>query len=117
MNKKMDEVYFEYYYVDKILSGASLEDNFFVDDLPFIISYEYYEKRHRLDKLKKEYDKIKEWYYDALKFDLGYLKVLSSEDPTNIAFIMAIKKKEENTPDDEIFMEVVKRLKKNKRID
>ncbi len=115
MKDTINKDYFEYYYVDKVLSNtASIED---LLECEKINDYDFVLERHKLDPIKKEYDKTKKWYYDALKFDLDYLHVLSHEDPTNIAFMMAIKKKEEDISDDDIFEEVVQRIKKNKRID
>lgn len=116
--KTDEEKVIEYLYLETQLNaGDSLYDDY--ADLIEIIALQNFEKKKKqLDSIKKEYDKIKVWYKDALKFSAQTLSELCVEDPTNIAFIMALKKKENPLlKDEDIFIEVIDRLKTNKRYD
>lgn len=111
-----EEKVIEYLYLETQLNpGDSLYDDY--ADLIEIIALQNFEKKKKqLDSIKKEYDKIKVWYKDALRFSTQTLSELCVEDPTNIAFIMALKKKENPLlKDEDIFIEVIDRLKANKR--
>ncbi|MCR5706425.1 MAG: hypothetical protein K6G48_06490 [Acholeplasmatales bacterium] len=118
INYKYEDYYFNYLYLDSLLEGQYfknvIKDNYdninLVGDIPSLIL-----KVERVVEFKNDYRNLKNSYKAALDYDLDELKMLSTEDPTNLAYEAALDYRENNTPEDYLLSLALKKLIEYKR--
>jgi len=115
---KYEDYYFNYLYLDSLLEGQYFKnvilDNYdnvnLVGDIPSLIL-----KVERVIDFKNDYRNLKNSYREALGYNLEELKMLATEDPTNLAYEAALDRRENNTPEDFLLSNALKKLIEYKR--